>query len=112
MNVRNLEKTGIWSKAVIERDGKCCDCGRGLAIVGVMHAMRLDRTKPLVPENGVAICGYCRQVRYEKRAKVRIRSGRPQRKTLLARIKELEAALAAEKQKRRGERFPNPWPQE
>ena len=97
-----------WSMDVLQWHRECCDCGAKEGL----HAFRVDPGRPLVLDNGVAICTPCRLVRYKARPKpVDMSAERPRRKTLLARIKELEAALEAEKQMRRG-RFPNPWPQE
>jgi len=115
----NLSGTKEWSRAVVARDGKCCDCGatgtvNGGVIEG-LHAMRLDRGGPMTLANGVTVCELCRLARYGKRAKVRLRSEDPQKRTLWKRIRELEAEvkrLRGDRQKRRGDRFPNPWPAE
>ena len=76
-----------WSKAVRERDGKCVKCGRedGLG------AARIDRDGAFDLANGVTLCVTCKGKHYPR--KVRLDRERPQRKTLLARIAELEAAL-------------------
>lgn len=104
-----------WSKAVIARDGKCCDCGA----TQWLHAYRVDKTKLLEVENGAVLCGNCRKVRYEAGLvrKVR-RRGKPWRAKLLAKIAELEGErdrLVAEVKaagRKPKERFSNPWPGE
>lgn len=104
-----------WSKAVVARDGKCEGCG---AVEG-LHAMRRDKDKPYVPGNGLTICGPCRVRVYAVRKRpVKIKTERPQRRTMMAKIAELEAVVTQLGGNPKGgrdhpkNRFPNPWPQE
>ena len=78
-----------WSKAVKGRDGKCVKCGREVGL----GAARIDKDGAFELANGMALCVTCKGRHYPR--KVRLDRERPQKKTLLARIAELEAALRA-----------------
>ena len=85
--VGHTKKVSEWSKAVKGRDGKCVKCGREDGI----GAARIDKDGGFDLANGVTLCTTCRTSAYAR--KVRLDRDRPQKKTLLARIAELEAAL-------------------
>lgn len=72
-----MSKLSEWSKAVIARDRKCVRCGS----VKGLKAYR---------EEDVALCEVCYRKAHESRRPVDMSSERPQRKTLLRRIAELE----------------------
>lgn len=73
------------------RDGKCIHCGR-------MEDLHAHHIKPkwshpelkLDLENGVALCYRCHKAEHERHRPVRLRTERPRRKTLVAKIQELE----------------------
>lgn len=88
-------KLGLWSAAVKERDGKCMECGR----VEDLHAHHIKpkSTHPelkLDVENGKTLCYGCHKSEHEKNRPVRVRSEKPNRKTLLMIIKHLESKVA------------------
>ena len=88
-----------WSKAVIERDWKCCDCGA----VGPLHAHHV-KPKATHPElkfelsNGVALCPTCHWKRHRadplKKPRDQSRKRGPHRSTLEKQLARAEAMLS------------------
>jgi translation initiation factor 1 (eIF-1/SUI1) len=84
-----------WADSVKSRDGKCGECGKSEDLHA--HHIKPKSTYPelsLDPNNGKTLCYRCHKAEHEKNRPVRIRSNRPQRKKLEARISELEAEVA------------------
>ena len=83
-----------WSKAVKERDGKCVECGKCEDLHA--HHVKPKSTHPelkLDVSNGKTLCYRCHKAEHERNRPVRIRTSRPQRKTLEARIEYLESVI-------------------
>lgn len=83
-----------WSRSVKERDGKCMKCGK----LDDLHAhhVKPKSTHPelkYVVENGVTLCYTCHKKEHEAN-RIRVRSARPQRKTLDRKIEMLEGMVA------------------
>lgn len=84
-----------WSKQVKLRDGKCTDCGSTHDLHA--HHIKHKQTNPelkLDLENGKTLCYRCHKAEHERNRPPRIRSSRPQRRTLQKRIDYLENFLA------------------
>lgn len=84
-----------WSKAVKERDGKCMECGREEDLHA--HHIKPKSTHPelkLDIENGITLCYGCHKRAHENNRAVRIRSNKPQRRTLFKKIAELEEKVS------------------
>lgn len=85
---KNLKE---WSAQVRERDGKCMDCGS----INDLHAHHIKH-KVTHPElildlsNGKTLCYRCHKAEHERNRPPRIRSDKPNRKTLLKQIAYLE----------------------
>jgi hypothetical protein len=80
-----------WAKAVKARDGKCQYCGKTTDLHA--HHIKPKSTHPALKyelNNGMTLCYACHKVEHELHRPVRIRSGMPQRRTLLKRLAELE----------------------
>jgi hypothetical protein len=80
-----------WSSKVKARDGKCMSCGS----LNDLHAHHIKH-KQSHPElmldlsNGKTLCYRCHKAEHELNRPLRIRSNRPQRRTLEKRIAYLE----------------------
>ena len=89
-----LSKLVIWANEVKRRDRKCVVCGTTYDL----HAHHI-KPKSSNPElafdisNGITLCYRCHKVEHERNRQVRIRTKRPQRKTLIKRIEYLERTL-------------------
>lgn len=86
-----VSKLSLWSAQVKARDGKCLDCGS----VENLHAHHVlpKSTHPelkLDVSNGRTLCYGCHKKWHEANRPPRVRSGRPQRKTLERYIEHLE----------------------
>lgn len=86
-----------WSRQVKARDGKCMHCGR----LEDLHAHHI-KPKATHPElsgdvaNGITLCYRCHKAEHERTRSPRIRgAGKPQRRTLLKRIAQLEGQVAS-----------------
>jgi hypothetical protein len=113
----HMTKLADWSRQVRERDGRCMDCGS----VEDLHAHHI-KPKSTHPDlkldvaNGKTLCYRCHKQEHERARSTRIRAKAPHRKTMLKRIAELELQVKAltealHRATKRGDRFPNPWPQ-
>lgn len=83
-----------WADAVKARDGKCLKCGTTEDLHA--HHVLPKSTHPelsLDPDNGMTLCYRCHKAEHEKSRHVRIRTNRPQRRTLEAKIAELTEEL-------------------
>lgn len=86
-----------WSKAVIQRDGKCADCGA----LAPLHAHHI-KPKSTHPElrfdlsNGAAVCPTCHWKRHRDVAPPRSQAKKrgPHRKTLARQVEHLEGEIA------------------
>ena len=84
-----------WSAAVKERDGKCMECGS----LEHLHAHHVQ-PRSLFPElklsleNGRTLCYGCHKRWHEQNRPPRVRSGRPQRKTLQKMIDHLSEEVS------------------
>ena len=85
-------KLVLWSAQVKARDGKCMECG----VLDNLHAHHV-LPKSTHPElkfdvsNGRTLCYSCHKKWHEDNRPPRVRSGRPQRKTLEKYIAHLES---------------------
>jgi len=89
-----IPKLKVWADAVKARDGKCVDCGTDEDLHA--HHIKAKSSHPEISldvSNGKTLCYRCHKAEHERNRPVRIRSNRPQRRTLQARIKGLEDAL-------------------
>lgn len=87
-------KLKIWADAVKARDGKCVCCGRAEDLHA--HHIKPKASSPelkLDVSNGKTLCYRCHKAEHEKNRPVRVRSKRPQRRTMEARIAWLESRL-------------------
>ena len=95
ITTRKPSRIEIWSKAVRSRDGKCLHCGS----LSDLHAHHV-KPKSTHPElkyelsNGVTLCYRCHKQEHEKN-RVRVRSNKPQRRTLYRQIEGLQAEVRA-----------------
>jgi hypothetical protein len=83
-----------WSKAVKERDGRCMECG-SLEHLHAHHVLPKSTNPELRLEvsNGRTLCYGCHKRWHEQNRPPRLRTNRPQRKTLNRRIEYLEAEV-------------------
>ena len=87
-------KLKVWADDVKARDGKCMECG-------TLHDLHAHHIKPKAahPEltldlsNGKTLCYRCHKAEHERNRPPRIRTDRPQRKSLEKRIQFLEAEI-------------------
>jgi len=87
-------KLQIWANAVKERDGKCVACGKKEDLHA--HHIKPKASHPelmLDIDNGKTLCYACHKLEHEKNRPTRIRSNRPQRRTMEKKIKELEIKI-------------------
>ena len=83
-----------WSSFVRLRDARCTCCGKE----SDLHAHHV-KPKSLYPalkfdtDNGIALCYSCHKREHEVNRPVRVRSERPQKKTLILKVADLEARL-------------------
>lgn len=87
----STSKLKDWADAVKSRDGKCMDCGS----INDLHAHHIKPKSShpdlrLAVDNGKTLCYGCHKKEHERNRPIRIRSSRPQRRVLLARIESLE----------------------
>lgn len=88
-------KLAQWSKDVRDRDGKCLNCG---ATEG-LHAHHI-KPKSRYPElildfdNGKTLCYVCHKREHEANRAPRIRSAKPNRNTLIAKLERMSASQA------------------
>lgn len=88
-------KLNEWADSVKARDGKCVECGKEEDLHA--HHIKPKSTHPelsLDPSNGKTLCYRCHKAEHEKNRPIRIRSNRPQRRKLQARIAQLEAKVS------------------
>lgn len=80
-----------WAKLVKQRDGQCMDCGKTTDL-HAHHVLHRSTNPELTLEldNGKTLCYTCHKAEHERNRPPRIRSKRPQRRTLEAIIKRLE----------------------
>jgi predicted RNase H-like nuclease (RuvC/YqgF family) len=80
-----------WADKVKTRDGRCVECGT----VEDLHAHHI-KPKSSHPElslelgNGKTLCYRCHKAEHERNRPMRIRSNKPRRSTLEARVRQLE----------------------
>jgi len=85
-----------WAASVKLRDGKCVKCGRSEDLHA--HHIKPKATHPelkLEVSNGMTLCYKCHKLEHERKRPVRLRSARPQRRTLLRKIDELTNLVRA-----------------
>lgn len=83
-----------WATAVKARDGKCLECGSTddlHAHHNIPKSVRPDLA--LDVDNGRTLCYRCHKRWHEQNRPQRIRSGRPQRRTLETKLAELQAEV-------------------
>ena len=86
-----MSKLSDWSNAIKSRDGKCIKCGK----LDDLHSHHI-KPKSMYPElmfdlsNGITLCYSCHKKEHENNRPIRSRGLKPQRKTILKKLAQLE----------------------